>query len=468
MNNPENPNTAAEVYPVQPIKNHVWKLVLLWGSFYLLFVGFKIGFNPQSPQAIAFLHKSEFAIVWIVSMTLFTFFTLSKANDKLPRRFELTAEGITQIDRYDKRLTIQWEQIENLTRGNGPRKLGIEAPSIKERIFIPGHMTGFDTLLKRVNQEFQTRKGSPESRGKTYGPAASKKGEYWFVIIFFSLFALASLIGYISMNLSKDNPGPHFPIFIATIIFTVSFLVFGGGAYYFFQEYRKFLGTKLELSEEGITQWDKTGNRVFIGWNDIASVEDGLNGIKQINVKDSQGQNKIILYSNYENYEELKERICEDYISRLKAPPFPAVLGKTQIWRPLIATVFALAIVLFVGYAVLHTDNSIPGNRMTGYWVLGVFVALLGTGVSFVLRQIDQATLETNGLFLHRSIGDRFIPWEDLRSVEWTAPKESASGASSYVFLQITDIKGRTYKIIRGLNFQLKLYAFLSRRLKKS
>lgn len=466
MASPKKSNSKPEVYPVDRIKNPGLMTVLVILGIYILFMGSQIWAYHQAGQNFdLILHRYLSRLIFYTLIFLFISFLHSKVNDRLPTSFEVDADGITQVDRYGHRLNIAWDEMEKITPGRGIRKLAIECPAVKKRIFIPGHMAWYGDLSARIMAEFEKRHVTVKPVLQNYALKPSALMAYWFVGGLMALFALAGPVGFagglISDSHFTQGRGGLFLLIMGGIVPPV---VFGSLAFHIFRQALRFPGKSLELTDEGIAQIDRSGNRVFIGWEEIGGFKPAQwVSVSQFEIRDDSGQKRIPLFNGYERFEDLKERVFSEFLDHYKVPPFPAAVGKTRFTRQLVGLSIWFVFLCFIVYAaIFKVDTSIPGNQTAGFMVVVLFTVGLGFLARLALRVVNQVTLDSTGITLGRLAGNQFIPWGNFERAEWKPPLDTRTDIP-YYFLQLVEKNGKINKLTGDIDLNLKIFGFLKK-----
>lgn len=231
---------------------------------------------------------------------------------------------------------------------------------------------------------------------------------------------------------------------------------------YFIRNGLEFRRKRLVVNSDGLTQMDGEDSRISIGWDEITGLKRG-SLVKPIVVQDLSDNKAIPIYDGYERRGELMERICREFISHLKTAPFPVTVGRIPVLKLAIALIFTIIVVGLMAWGGLRADASIPGNVENGRLVALVFPALLGCLIYMKFQQFDQATLDEEGVTLHRPIGKVFLPWDGIDRVEWFQPQ--AGSNTSYGLLWLIGRKGRKYKLLGDYDFRLRVYALVNRKI---
>ncbi len=456
-------NDETHVYSVGRLKNPAIGPFLLLVAISILFQVFQIWVVQRHNGDIgSSLHRLQNTAIWMIGIWIYLYYILSKASDKLPEKIEITSEGIARIERNGTSVFIRWDEIEKVTMGKGVRRLTIEAPTVRKRIFIPGHMGWAKEVVQRVLEEYQKRHGKEEPGGTVYAPTSAGWMQYWVIggVLFFLIVGLmVSVVGlYVDGELLKMA---HPKALIVVSIFA-GLIGFPGGIY-FIRNGLEFRHKRLIVNADGITQIDGEDSRISIRWNEIASLKRG-DLVKPIVIRDLSGNKAIPIYDGYERRDELMERIYEEFMSHLKTPPFPVALGRIPVLRLGIALAFSILVGGLMTWGGLHANPSIPGNVENGRLMALVFPALFGYLIYMKFQQFEQVTLNAEGITLHRPIGKVFLPWGEVERVEWFQPQMGSN--TSYILLWLIGRSGRKYKLLGDYDFRFRVCALVSQKIR--
>src|SRR5208282_2513674 len=109
--------------------------------------------------------------------------------------------------------------------------------------------------------------------------------------------------------------------------------LFGLFSYYLFRQAQRVSGKTLILNDQGIAQLDANENRIFIGWDEIDSLKAQPLDPACIILRDPTGQRVIPIHRGYENHRDIEEKVCAEFVERMKTPFFPATFCKTMVKR---------------------------------------------------------------------------------------------------------------------------------------
>jgi hypothetical protein len=192
------------------------------------------------------------------------------------------------------------------------------------------------------------------------------------------------------------------------------------------------------LTELGISQVDRKGNKTFIAWDEIGSVSRGT-GMRKLCVLSTDPKKRIFIPGHMDQYQRISDRILTEYQKRRDPSDTGAQIYLPSMFQYWFATIFILALALtgpvsFIGMLVTN-DPSFKQNSIillaAGFFVLIFFgwpgIYLLRHTLRFSKSRLE---LTASGITQFFHDGEQtFISWNDLGTL-----------SRSLVFFQINDV----------------------------
>lgn len=302
--------------------------------------------------------------------------------------------------------------------------------------------------------ETDPSESKPDSTSGLYPMDPSVKVVAWvggIIALILLAFTLWTVIQYFLEPSAKTGPlrSVMFNLFIGCPLWSVM------GVYCLYW-LPKVSFSKIEISPDGIARSEKDGSRVFIKWAEVERLT-LRQRMKQIGVYGQFDEKKIMVNFEFQRFDQIKDRICEEFEKRLGLPSLPV----TYCRLPVLPNIFFFLLVAVLTGAMLYSWYL--GNRSQPV-SFAILMVMLAGSYSYLLfwesTLVKALTLDGYGLHLHRIFGEVTVPFDQWKDI-WQEPQMNRSGRVFITKLSVTG--GKTYTFGGALSGRLDAYLILKK-----
>lgn len=241
-----------------------------------------------------------------------------------------------------------------------------------------------------------------------------------------------------------------------SIIMGICGLVFFVPGVYCLWSGPKVSQSQIRVSQGGIERLEKDGTQVFVPWGEIVRLEK-RERMKQLGVYSFDPAKKIMVDYQFVGYEQIRDRVMEEFEKRFRIPAFPVTYGRL----PVLPNLWFLSFIALFMSGLLWVASRPETKDKESVWILIAFFGVLYLlNVLEESRLVNAITLEDVGVTLHRLFGKTILPWHEIKQVSMEA-KEVKGG--TYYLVSLTGKTGNQYKFSNSLGTILESYIALQK-----
>ncbi|HEY5037984.1 MAG TPA: hypothetical protein VIJ93_02820, partial [bacterium] len=272
--------------------------------------------------------------------------------------------------------------------------------------------------------------------------------------IFFLLFFVGSVVAIIGSIQDQHSKIAH-PM-VMWVVLGFGSLFWLALAVYALVWGSQISKSKIEISSGGIARLEKDGSRVFIRWDDVARLTK-RERMKQIGVYSVSDTKKIMVDYQFERFEQIRDRIFDEFEKRLKLPSMPITYGRLPAFPNLFVFLLFAA---FIGLILLAWSHDTKNQTLAFLFIEIFLIGFYLLNLYAESRLVKAMTLDSQELTLNRVFGKIILPWDKLDRIE---QQSTATQNGKYYSVKLTTNDGKSYPFDNSLVSRLEVFMTLKK-----
>ena len=369
------------------------------------------------------------------------------------RKVEMSSQGITETIPYGNTVFISWDEIGQVMTDVG----GIVR--VKDK-------TGQKTIkLSKLNENFEYMKLKVfEACEKNRVPLAKETNIYamstevgpTYLVSGIVFLGFSGLFFFVAIRLFLGLESKNADPLITECLFSIAGIATGAFAIYGLWAGPRLKESKIEITASGIVRLEKDGSNVFIKWEDVGRLTK-RDRLKQIGVYGPDPSKKILVDYQFDGFEQIRDRIFEEYLKRLKLPVVQTSYGQ----KVAIPNLYMMGLVLIASVPMFLIECSRTTIDTGVFWVfVPLIVLLIAADLIWESKLPKGLLLNGNEITLRFLFSDLILQTWEVSGVQM----ESASGRNGIFYtIQLITEAGKKYTFAEELSAQLSVYLVLKK-----